>query len=396
MRMRCAASLALVASAAAQYGPGNGPWEVAAPEEFGLSAAALAAADEATEAGMGSRVCNVVVKNGKIVHERYMGSGTEAGIRSAFSVTKSMCASLFGIAVEQGWADVLDLVRDRNSGTRLCNTDAEFRHVLTMTGTSPDIENPRYSYDTLGINCLDTLQDMISQNNPDGLTTSEWMQRYYFSKLGVEHSRWGPAAGNLLCGTGAETSCRDLARFGQLWANQGLWPSENPSEPPEQLMQRQFSIDGRTWVFPQTSRDYGYTLVLSSNDPVDPGRANFQGLNAQCVIFSQEHNAVIVSMGNGGSCQTAWTNTRSAIVSRDHPLYNATRDIPPPSFRAQAAAAAAEEAREKAEILELAPFMREHANRFTAEDLAQYNEHLVRHGGEPVVAAAAVPQVEDK
>jgi hypothetical protein len=31
--------------------------------------------------------------------------------------------------------------------------------VLTMTGTSPDIENPRYSYDTLGTNCLDTLQD---------------------------------------------------------------------------------------------------------------------------------------------------------------------------------------------------------------------------------------------
>ena len=46
-----------------------------------------------------------------------------------------------------------------------------------------------------------------------------WMQRYYFDKLGVEHSRWLPLAGDLLCGFSADTSCRDLARFGLLWAN---------------------------------------------------------------------------------------------------------------------------------------------------------------------------------
>ena len=94
---------------------------------------------------MSGRVCYVVVKNGKIVHERYMGSGSVDGIRSAWSATKSMCASMFGIAVEQGWADVNDLVRSRNEGTRQCSADAEFRHVLTMTGTSPDMSSPRYS-----------------------------------------------------------------------------------------------------------------------------------------------------------------------------------------------------------------------------------------------------------
>jgi len=50
-----------------------------------------------------------------------------------------------------------------------------------------------------------------------------------------------------------------------------------------------------------------------------------QGMNAQCVQFSPEHNAVIVTMGNGGGCGTAWQNTRAAIVSTDHPLYNTTR-----------------------------------------------------------------------
>jgi CubicO group peptidase (beta-lactamase class C family) len=305
-------------------GPGRGAWEVATPESQGLSTAELEAADAATDAEMGSRVCYVVVKNGKIVHERYMGAGTEAGIRSAWSVTKSMCASLYGIAAEQGWADVHDQVADRNNGTRLCNAAAQFQHVLTMTGTSPNIEEPRYSYDTLGTNCLDTLQDFIAENNPDGLSTSDWMQRYYFNKLGVEHSRWLPLAGSLLCGFSADTSCRDLARFGQLWANEGRWRGDDGA--PEQLMQRGYAIEGRTHVFPNSGRDYGYTLPLSSNDPVDPTTGSMVGMNAQCVQFSPRHNAVIVSMGNGGSCGAAWRNTRAAIVSSDHSAYNSTRE----------------------------------------------------------------------
>eukprot|EP01047_Picozoa_sp_COSAG01_P063585 COSAG01_NODE_8264_length_2851_cov_49.640988_1_plen_55_part_10 len=51
-------ALLLAPGAAAQaLGPGRGAWEVATPESQGLSADALRAADEATEAAMGSRVC---------------------------------------------------------------------------------------------------------------------------------------------------------------------------------------------------------------------------------------------------------------------------------------------------------------------------------------------------
>ena len=160
------------------------------------------------------------------------------------------------------------------------------------------------------------------------------------------------------------------------------------------------------------------------------------GMNAQCVQFSPAHDAVIVTMGNGGSCGSAWANTRAAIVSSDHPLYNATRHLAPPSFRErvrapfplhlhldllvlvlvlvflhvlvillllpcpgsapftdggapspQATAARAEERQLRADILALAPFMREHAHRFSAEDLAIYSERLVGYGEPPIVHA---------
>jgi len=47
-----------------------------------------------------------------------------------------------------------------------------------MTGTSKDIADPVYTYDTLGTNCLDTLQEFITQNNPEGLGATEWKDKY--------------------------------------------------------------------------------------------------------------------------------------------------------------------------------------------------------------------------
>ena len=50
-------------------------------------------------------------------------------------------------------------------------------------------------------------------------------------------------------------------------------------------------------------------IFLDLSDPVDPRTGSFVGMNAQCVQFSPEHNAVVVSMGNGGSCNTVRTIT---------------------------------------------------------------------------------------
>jgi hypothetical protein len=90
-----------------------------------------------------------------------------------------MCASLYGVAVEQGWARSSDRIANKNANTRQCNVASDFVNVLTMTGESRDVSNPTYSYDTLGTSCLDTIQDFISSNNPDGLTTRQWKDKYW-------------------------------------------------------------------------------------------------------------------------------------------------------------------------------------------------------------------------
>ena len=164
-------------------GPGAGPWERRTPEELGLDGPALDAAEEYLNEEMGGRQCFMVVKDGYIVKEAYRLGHTESSVRSAASVTKSLCSLMYGMAVEQGWANVEDLVRERNSGnTRQCAADADFRHVLTMTGRS--IDPPLFQYDASGTACLDTVADFFAQNNPQGLDPNEWKDRFFREALG--------------------------------------------------------------------------------------------------------------------------------------------------------------------------------------------------------------------
>jgi hypothetical protein len=98
---------------------------------------------------------------------------------------------MYGMAVEQGWAEVSDLVRERNSaGTRQCNADTDFRHVLTMTGQSESLDDPEFRYDSSGRDCLDTVADFFAENNPQGLDPNAWKDRFFLEALGIEHSDW--------------------------------------------------------------------------------------------------------------------------------------------------------------------------------------------------------------
>ena len=324
-----ASSLLLVAgTVSAQLGPGAGPWQTATPESQGLDAEQLRLAEERVNEQMGDRLCYLVIKNGLIVHETYRRGHTESSLHAGWSTTKTLCAGLYGVAVEQGWASVEDLVRERNGGdTRQCNADATFRTVLSMTGRSSP-PGSSFNYDASGQACLDTLADFIHDNNPEGLTGREWKEKYFEQALGFEHSVWQngpgvPGPGRFPCGWGIQASCRDLARAGQLFVNEGVLPSAGGGE--TQLMDRQYAVDARRFAFPGSGTEYGYTTWLNEADPVDAEVASAIGAGDQCVTMSQQHNVVVVSMGSAapGGCQS-WQAVRDHIVSPFHPIWRNT------------------------------------------------------------------------
>ena len=129
-------------------GPGRGEWAFASAASQGLIEAELERAEILANAEMGDdRLCYMVIKNGFVVYEHYRREHTPSSLNTAWSTTKSLCASLFGVAVEQGWANPADRVAARNADMRECNPDSTFRNVLTMTGQSEDLNNPSFNYD---------------------------------------------------------------------------------------------------------------------------------------------------------------------------------------------------------------------------------------------------------
>ena len=256
------------------------------------------------------------------VYENYHGRGSVTYASNGFSSTKSSCAALYGIAMEQGWADPSDKVADKNSKTRQCNDDATFQNVLTMTGRSSNLDNPRFSYDTFGTSCLDALHDFIGENNPDGLSTEAWKDKYWHDALGMENHRWNMPANNgilnMVCGSDQQITCRDMARNAQLYLNNGVWEGE-------QLMSEQFAKDSRI-VTVDGGEQYGYTLWLNSRDPVDPLISSFEGMNGQSAYISTMHDAIVVTMGTDSGGQPAWDETRDAIVSEQfRPIFRQGR-----------------------------------------------------------------------
>jgi len=365
----------VVAVVLAQQGPGSGPWEIRTPLSQGLNETELIAAEERVNDQIDGRVCYVVIKNGYLVFEHYRNRWTEESMRAGWSTTKSHCSSLFAIATQQGWANASDLVRNRNDDTRDCNEDAAFRNVLTMTGESRNIDNPQFSYDTDGTLCLDTLSDFIEENNPYRLSAEEFKDRFWQDVLGMENFDWTNYLGYLHCGYTSETSCRDLARAAQLWLNEGFWPGHG------QVLNREHILEGRTAVYPDSGADYGFTVWLESNDPIDPQVHSFNGAYSQCAYISKRHEAIVVSMGNGdvsgARCGFAWTESREAIVSQDL-RHTIPANIPPvdetkfPGIPHQ-------------EILLVRDYAVHHPEKLSKEELQKLNQYLIEWGEQPIL-----------
>jgi hypothetical protein len=221
-----------------------------------------------------------------------------------------------GIAVEQGWADENDKVSERVSNIRNCNPEATFKNVLTMTGDSRNVSEPQFRYDALGLNCLDTISDFISENNPYGMSAEEFKDEFWHEAIGLEHSSWveDSTLGHLRCGFTSQMSCRDLARSAQLWLQDGEWNGK-------QVVNRNHVTFGSTAVFPESEVDpgyeYGYLVWRKEFDDVDDDLFYFAGAELQCAHISREHNAVIVSMGleTDDSCDSVWNIAGYSVVS---------------------------------------------------------------------------------
>lgn len=259
----------------------------------------------------------LVVKDGRLVVEEYNDWDPDA-THMSWSMAKSITSSLIGILVGQGRLDITEPVAapewsergDPRAGITLDHllrmssglewdenyTDPNGDVLVTLGGgadragyvaSKPLVDEPgaRWYYSSGTSNLI---ARSVAEDVGYGEDLTDWIGQALFEPLGigeVEHSL--DATGLISGGSWINLSPRDFARFGLLYARNGIW-------------------DGRR-ILPEGWVDYSRTPTPSGTDRygaqwwLDPERPTMfyaSGFNGQTINVFPEDDLVVVVLSN--------------------------------------------------------------------------------------------------
>jgi CubicO group peptidase (beta-lactamase class C family) len=242
--------------------------------------AALAAAVE--EAGAN---CLVVERAGKTVGEWYWQGFGAGSLQEGFSTTKSVAATLVGIAADQGHlaldqpaSDFIDEWQGTASESvtirqLLSNTSGRFHDVVTDYAQLAFLEQDKSTFAvSLGQQvdpgtrwvynnaAVQTLEVVLERST--GMPVATFASRNLFEPLGMTSRLSLDGAGNAGLFAGMQTNCRDLATLARLYLDDG-------------------SADGRTVVSPAFVDE-----ALTSSSPLNEAYGYLWWLNRTGTVQS--------------------------------------------------------------------------------------------------------------
>ncbi|MFZ1687399.1 MAG: serine hydrolase [Flavobacteriales bacterium] len=263
----------------------------------------------------------VVLKDGRIVLERYFGTFTQDSSWYWASAGKTLTGFLVGMAQEQGFLDINDPTSQYlGTGWTTCSPVQEaaitVRHQLTMSTGLDDGVQP--DNDCTDPNCLVYLADPGARwayhNAPytllrdvlqsaTGLNENLWTYQQVGSRIGMSGLWLDLGWNNVFFSTP-----RAMARFGHLLLNQGVWASDT-------LLHDQAYFTAMTTTSQPLNESYGYLTWLNGqasfmvpglqlqipgsivpNAPADMFMA--LGKNDQKIHVVPSEGLVVVRMGN--------------------------------------------------------------------------------------------------
>jgi CubicO group peptidase (beta-lactamase class C family) len=258
-----------------------------------------------------------IVKDGYIVLDAYQHPYQADRLHKILSCTKSISASLIGIAidnnfikgVEQPLLSFFPEEKIRVDGQR--KRGINLHHALTMTTgidfrdsylyqwenlkkmhrtnnwvdfalNLPFIHEPGTHYDYSNITAF-LLSAIIQETT--GMKASEFAEKYLFSKLGIQEYIWPENRKGITLGYGSlRMNNLDLAKLGLLYLTNGKWEEKQ--------------VISREWIKVSTSTqvkqvkghyNYGYQWWVE-NDSL----FSAQGKGGQDIIIDHKHNLVVV------------------------------------------------------------------------------------------------------
>jgi CubicO group peptidase (beta-lactamase class C family) len=295
------------------------PWVLTTPGDVGMNENALFLVGEE-----GSRIDRmrslVVVRDGKLVYERYYHGSTVDSLSDVRSVTKSVLGALVGIAVEGRYLDgldqpITDFLDPSSFDIRPEHEFVTVGQLLTMTSGlywSSDnvagygewiqsdmhvdyllsrefisIPGESFTYNSGAVHLLSVVLEIAV-----GRPLQDFADEVLFSPLGITQRTWeGLSTGYVNGSAGLDLRPRDLARIGQLYLQDG-WSGATSIVPEswvaETVQPRGLSLGS---VGPVQDLSYGYLWWLDEDN-----EALFAwGFAGQFIYVVPAHQLVVVA-----------------------------------------------------------------------------------------------------
>lgn len=261
----------------------------------------------------------IVLKDGKIVLEKYFGTFTQDSVWVWNSAGKTLTAYTVGIAQTEGLLNINDPSSDYlgTGWTSLTPTQEAaitIRHQLTMTtGLDEDV-----SFDCTDPSCLEYLADPGTRwsyhNSPytlldgvieaaSGLTLNQFVQQKIGSKIGMTGLFFPNGYNNVFV-----SKPRSMARFGLLLSQDGVWNGTtvqsdvnylDDMRTPSQTLNNSYGY--LTWLNGQSSFMLPSTQLVFPGSTIPSAPSDMYaalGKNGQIINVVPSEGLVIVRMGS--------------------------------------------------------------------------------------------------
>ena len=283
------------------YWPAEG-WISSTPEQQGMDSELLVEMLDDIQEREANIHSVLIVRNGYMVLEAYFDPYDQDISHVVHSVTKSITSALVGISIREGYVDgvnqpVLNHFPERTvSNLDPAKQAMTLEHLLNMTsGLSwPEVSSPYVSLSNPVRQMLrsqDFVQFVLDRpmneepgtsfnyntgashllsaiiQETTGISTLSFAQKHLFRPLGISNVYWPSDPDGITSGgIGIRMTPRDMAKFGYLYLNKGIWDGEQvvPAEWTEASTRKQTPSSGygpygyQWWIGPEAYWALGF------------------------------------------------------------------------------------------------------------------------------------------
>jgi len=259
--------------------------------------------------------CFMLLRHGKVAAEGYFRPFDGKHVHNIYSVSKSVTSAAIGIAAGDGLLTLEDRVIDYFPEKLAPNVHEytammKIKHLLSMstvhhksTDTKGDdwvgsfLNTPPshmpgtiFAYDTTGVHTLCAIIQKVT-----GKTVLEYLSEKLFEPIGMGKIEWESCPmGINKGGSGIKCTIEDMARFGQLYLQDGVWNGKRILPDGWVSLSTSRHIDNTNTKFLlDGQKGYGYLFWRTRNNSYTAF-----GMGGQFVVVIPEKDAVFVSTAN--------------------------------------------------------------------------------------------------